>query len=459
MLALLVRGTRGSVLLRAGAMIAIIALVDWRIEGNIPLGFLYLFPMLLAGSVLKREQIALTALLCTVLTELFDSFDWFVPSAVPRDILIFSAFLGMGLFVYEVGRSRQLEAKHLEEIEREARARADAEEQLKVLVDSSPAAVLTATSEGHILIANEAAHRLFAVPSGILPGCSIHEFLPALLNVPAPDENHAPFRTAMQCRGHRANGEMFLADVWFSTYRTSAGTRLAAMVVDASEDLRNREEIGLNQLLAGSRILVGAVSHEIRNVCGAIAMAHANLSRGGSLAGNKDFAALGNLIHALENIAGMELRNTAGQAASVDLSALLEELRIVVEPSLRERDITLLWRVASSLPPVWADRQSLMQVFLNLTRNSERALENSPNRELAISTQVTEKRVCVRFRDTGCGVAHPERLFRPFQQHAQQSGLGLYLSRAFMRSFRGDLRYEPEPDGSSFIVELSPAHD
>ena len=51
------------------------------------------------------------------------------------------------------------------------------------------------------------------------------------------------------------------------------------MVVDTSEDLRNREELSLNQLLAGSRILVGAVSHEIRNVCGAIAMAHANLAR------------------------------------------------------------------------------------------------------------------------------------------------------------------------------------
>ena len=79
---------------------------------------------------------------------------------------------------------------------------------------------------------------------------------------------------------------MFLADVWFSTYRTSAGPRLAAMVVDTSEDLRNREELSLNQLLAGSRILVGAVSHEIRNVCGAIAMAHANLvAQRGALAG------------------------------------------------------------------------------------------------------------------------------------------------------------------------------
>jgi PAS domain S-box-containing protein len=438
-------------------MTAAIALTDWRIEGDIRIGFLYLFPMLLVGSVLQRWQIAIAAGICTVLTETFDDAMWAFPASAPRDVLIFAAFVCMGLFVYEVGRSRQLALQHLGEIEREAKARADAEEQLKVLVESSPAAVFTATSDGNILLANEAAHRLFAVAPGLLRGRSIHEFLPSLLNVPAPDESHSALRTAMQCRGHRANGEVFLADIWFSTYRTSAGPRLAAMVVDTSEDLRNREEVSLNQLLAGSRILVGAVSHEVRNVCGAIAMAHANLSRSGAFSENKDFEALTSLIVALEKIASMELRNTTNMAASVDLASLLEELRIVVEPALAESDIQLRWDVPSSgMPAVWADRQSLMQVFLNLTRNSDRAMRGRPRRELVISVRVEPTRVSVRFRDSGGGVAQPDRLFRPFQQDAQASGLGLYLSRAFMRSFRGDLRYEPEPDGSSFIVELTP---
>ncbi len=42
-------------------MIAVVAVADWRIEGNIPLGFLYLFPMLLVGNVLNRWQIASVA--------------------------------------------------------------------------------------------------------------------------------------------------------------------------------------------------------------------------------------------------------------------------------------------------------------------------------------------------------------------------------------------------------------
>jgi two-component system sensor kinase FixL len=474
MLSFLLRGTRTSVLTRAALMVAAIGTIDWRIEGNVPLGFLYLFPMLLVGSVLTRWQIAGVAAACTVLTELFDSFEWSFPAGIPRDILIFAAFFCMGLFVYEVIRSRQAALHHTLEIEREVEARSEAEEQLKILVESSPAAVFTTNSEGVVLLANEAAHRLFIIPAGTLPGRSIHEFLPSLVNVLTPkssrnadparnadpgNDKRPPFRTAMQCRGRRQNGEVFLADIWFSTYSTSAGSRLAAMVVDGSEDLRNREELSLHQLLAGSRILVGAVSHEIRNVCGAIAMAHANLAKsaalGPNLAQSKDFEAVGNLILALEKIAAMDLRQMADQACGVDLSSLLEEYCIIVEPALREQDINLSIQIEPGLPLVWADRQSLLQVLLNLTKNSERAMAQALRRELTIGVTRERQRITIRFRDTGCGVAHPDRLFRPFQQQAVATGLGLYLSRAFMRSFRGDLRYESEPVGSSFIIDLS----
>ena len=102
MQSLLLRGSRRTVLLRAGLLIAGIAFADWRIEGNIPLGFLYLFPMLLVGSALSRWQIGIVAALCTALTEAFDSFDWVPESAIPRDILVFAAYFGMGLFVFEV---------------------------------------------------------------------------------------------------------------------------------------------------------------------------------------------------------------------------------------------------------------------------------------------------------------------------------------------------------------------
>lgn len=450
----LLGGSRTAVFLRAMGMTVLIALADWHIKGNIPLGFLYLFPMVLCGSALTRWQTALMATLCAVLTEAFDSYEWVWETGIPRDILILSAFFGMGLFVYEVVRSRKIELIHMDQVEREVEARREAEAQLKILIESSPAAIFTSGPDGTVILANEAAHRLFALPAGSLPGRSVREFLPALVNVPAMREGSQVFRTAMQCRGVRADGEVFQADIWFSTYQTNSGPRLAAMVIDSSEDLRNREEVSLQQMMTGSRILVGAVSHEIRNVCGAIAVVHQNLSREGRLQGNKDFETLGTLIVALERVAAIDLRDSAGQASLIDLESLLQELRIIIEPALQDDDIAVEWAIPAELPPVWADAHSLLQVFLNLVKNSQRAMQDSGERVLSFTVAVIAGKVTVRVSDTGHGVKEPGRLFRPFESGAKSTGLGLYLSRAFLRGFRGDLRFEPSAKGANFIVEL-----
>jgi signal transduction histidine kinase len=48
-------------------------------------------------------------------------------------------------------------------------------------------------------------------------------------------------------------------------------------------------------------------------------------------------------------------------------------------------------------------------------------------------------------------------LFQAFQQAAEGAGLGLYLSRALVRSFAGELRHEPRAYGCCFAVELAAA--
>jgi two-component system sensor kinase FixL len=388
---------------------------------------------------------------------LFSDLAWHLRTGISRDVLFFVAFVGVGYFVREVSRNRKLTLEHLHEIELQSDARREAEEQLRMLIESSPAAILTADVNGGILMANEAAHRMLGVQPGELPGRALHRHLPALQNVSTHDKSQQLLRAVMQARGLREDGETFLADICFSTYQTDAGMRLTAMVLDASEDFRSHEVSGLHQLLVGSRIAIGAVSHEVRNVCGAIAVVHQNLARGGLLKGNKDFEALSNLVLSLERVASVDLRQKLTPATEVDLAILLEELRIVVIPSLQEEEITTEWHIEPSLPLVWADRPSLMQVFLNLVTNSARALSKRDERKLSIVTWSTSQRVGVEFRNTGGGVVHPEHLFHPFQSGAEVTGLGLYLSRAFLRSFGGELRYQPLDAGACFIVDLTPA--
>ena len=449
------QSSRKSVLFGASGLIVLIALIDWRAINELPLGFLYLLPMLMIGRIFSPWQIAAVAALCTFLTELFDEFVWSFRTGVPRDVLYFSAFFGAGLFVCEINRSRRIVLEHLHEIERQRDGRRDAEEHLEMLIESSPAAIITADSAGCVLMANDAAHRLLALSPSTLPGQRIHDYFPSLVNISRQETTPRLFRTVMQSRGQRADGEVFLADVCFSTYRTDGGTRLAAMILDASEELRTREETSLHQMLAGSRIAAAAVSHEVRNVSGAIAVVHQNLARNGFLSQDKDFEALGNLLHALERIAEVDLRQYTDQTAETDLISVLDDLRIVVTPELTEAGITGVWDIPQDLPVVWADRQNLIQVFLNLTANSVRALtDKEDDKVLSVTAKACDRSVLIEFTDNAGGVDHPERLFRPFQQEAQVTGLGLFLSRAFMRACRGELRYRPHPGGACFVVEM-----
>jgi len=461
MFSFLLQLSRAKLLFLAAMMILIVAMIDWYVELNVSFGFLYLFPLVIAGSCLQRWQLALLAGLCTFLSERFSPFTWDLEAGIPRDIFMFASYFGTALFAHESAKNRRLTAQHLREVEQEALLRRDAEQQLKALIESSPAAILTADSAGRILMANQAAHRLLGFELETLPGEYIKDFLPPLARVLPADESTPSFRTAMQCRGRRRDGEVFLADVWFSTYKTSAGPRLAAMLADSSEDLRDKEESSLHNLLVASRLAVGGVSHEIRNVCGAISVVYENLSRHGELALSEDFRALGNLVEGLGKIATFELRQSAGneELASVDLGSVLDELRIVTEQPLLESGVLVSWQVPKTLPRVWAERHNLLQVLLNLTHNSQRAMQDQEVKEFSISACLEGERVVVRVRDTGHGISNPERLFQPFQEGAEATGLGLYLSRALVRTFNGDLRYEPGPSGCCFALDLMPSVD
>jgi C4-dicarboxylate-specific signal transduction histidine kinase len=170
---------------------------------------------------------------------------------------------------------------------------------------------------------------------------------------------------------------------------------------------------------------------------------------------NEDFIALGDLIAGLENLSTMELRPSWAQSLpAIDLSSVLDELRIVIAPPYSESGVTIHWQLDEHLPLVMGERYGLLQVFLNLTRNSQRAMEVSENKELTVSSTVEPGSITIRFEDTGTGIPDVSGLFRPFQTGADAAGLGLYVSRAILRSFRGDLRHEPRDKGCCFAVIL-----
>jgi len=456
----------------AGALMVGIAWLDW-LSPETSVGYLYFAPMLLASAGLGRSQILALAMVCAYLRQVFEApvaaplwgaALWASMNPIPmalhsygRVSVAIAAFAMTGLFVAEMDNRRRLLASHLKEREEQIRRRQEAEMQVRILVETSPLAILTLDQAGRILLANESAAQLLGFDESDPRGLPVQPYLPILGRILKSHHSSGNMRTSVECKGHRRNGDVFLAHIWLSTYRTSDGAGMAAVVWDSSENLRDREGPKLDAMMATSRVVIGAFSHEIRNLAAAASTAHAALAGCGEAARSEQYQALGSLIEGLEAIASSGLRAASGRERVVaDLSAVLDEARIVMEPSLRESGIAAHWDVAEGLPLVQADHHSLLQVFVNLARNSRQALETRSRRELRISAARENDLIAVRFFDSGPGVAHPEELFRPFQPGARSTGLGLYISRAILRSYGGGLRYEPLEDGSCFVVELWP---
>ena len=209
---------RTLVLVLSAAMILLIALIDWWSMPFVSLGFLYLFPIMLAAGFLPRWAVALLGVSCAILAELFSS----LQKSYTRLSLEMLALAGCGLFVAELVRNRRMTM--------------EAQERLRILVETSPAAIVTIDENGFIQLANQAANQLMAPADGPLVGSPIAAFLPELHHALRWENQAPPFRTSMQCRGHRGNGETFTAEVWFSTYREGPKPRLAAIIAEATEE-------------------------------------------------------------------------------------------------------------------------------------------------------------------------------------------------------------------------------
>ncbi len=455
MIALLLRAGKVKILVTTAILVVVTALVDWLVGRNVSLALLYIVPMMLGAVVVRPAEIVFLAVLCSFLRSLFDTPGSPAELAL-RFVFAVLAYIVSGLFVSGLVRKHELVRHHLVGVTLEQKLRREAEEQLKILAESSPAAILTVDGNGIVLAANAAANSLFMIPAGeTVQGRKIRHYLPVLADALRAEITSAGLRTAAQCQGTRENGEVFLAHMWFSLYDTTDGHRLAAIVVDSSEEMRAREEQGLRQLLTGNRIMATALSHEVRNFCGVLERLCESLSRSHNLTQDQDFLAIVSLIEGLEKMASLKLQNKSKAVLeAVPLKEVLDNLRIVIEADWREIGGKVQWCLPADIPQVLAEPHGLLQAFLNLVQNSHRAVQLEDLRLLNVTVSRELKKVIVRFEDSGPGIPAPETLFQPFQAGASGSGLGLYVSRSIVRSYGGDLKFELRPQGCTFAVEL-----
>ena len=184
---------------------ALIALIAWA-DAALPyssIGFLYLVPVLLCASVLSATQIVLLAAFCGWLRERFDPLEWSA-GAEGRLAVAIAGFAMTGFFVVQLNQRRRLLLEHLAEREEQMRLRHEAEMQVRILIETSPLAILTLDRDGRVVLANESARQLLGFEPDTLQGENIEPYLPILHRMLRSHRPSANMRTNVECKGQAA---------------------------------------------------------------------------------------------------------------------------------------------------------------------------------------------------------------------------------------------------------------
>jgi signal transduction histidine kinase len=142
----------------------------------------------------------------------------------------------------------------------------------------------------------------------------------------------------------------------------------------------------------------------------------------------------------------------------VDLGEIMEDSLEMFQERIAHCRITVDKTIVSSLPPVYADRDQLIQVLVNLVVNSLHAMPDGGRLRLSLDRENGYVRLGVS--DTGHGMPEEIRakVFEPFfttKDFGKGTGLGLTVVKGIIEEHGGTIVVESVVDkGTTFWVRL-----
>lgn len=187
---------------------------------------------------------------------------------------------------------------------------------------------------------------------------------------------------------------------------------------------------------------------------------------------HREVERLSALVEDLLSLARMDSDELHLDIVHIAVGEVVEEVYATMAPlARRERQVTLIRKVAPMLPLILADRQRLLQISLNLIRN---AITYTPQGGIvSIAVEQTDAdSLALVVADTGIGIPNDdlerifERFYRTDASRARTSGgfgLGLAIVRDLVHAMEGSITVESKPgEGSCFRVLLriaAPGYD
>jgi len=165
------------------------------------------------------------------------------------------------------------------------------------------------------------------------------------------------------------------------------------------------------------------------------------------------------IVNTLIDHGRLDQGRTPLRVAPGELTQLLEELRLTIEPLVGVRPIRLRFEASSPRINLETDWLKLKRILLNLLHNALKFTEQGE-----VSLQVSSENGTVRFRvrDSGTGIApHDlENVFDPFYRADSRradgpGGLGLSIAKRYCELLHGKISLESHVGaGTEFTVDL-----
>jgi signal transduction histidine kinase len=145
--------------------------------------------------------------------------------------------------------------------------------------------------------------------------------------------------------------------------------------------------------------------------------------------------------------------------ASIKIGILLDEVAMLHKKELLEKGIMLECSVEPNDLTITADKTMTEQVLINLVKNAIQSFEEHENKIITIKAYYTDKmRAVISVKDNGTGIDPEalEKIFIPFFTTKKTgSGIGLSLSRQFMRQHQGTLTVKSTVgEGTEFFMRF-----
>lgn len=161
-------------------------------------------------------------------------------------------------------------------------------------------------------------------------------------------------------------------------------------------------------------------------------------------------------------------RRAHTQISSIDVRQEIDGALELIEYQLRRRGAAIVRDFAPDLPMIYADRQLLRQLFLNLLTNASDAMPRGGTLTIRASRTAVDggaHGIRIEFSDTGVGISADDlpRLLEPFfttKAEGQGTGLGLPICRRIVQEHHGTFDIVSQAGvGTTVLVTLPVSND